>query len=297
MLYQQRNVDAGKYLHKSEELLRTLATEFAAIAQYPLELSSVAYNLGLLAQQERHPQEAVAFYKEAVRLLESLKKRFPATPTYRMRLAVAELALGETLAGTARAEAEASLEKALGEQSALLSEYPGVPEYQRMLGRSHYQLAQFLLHGHKAADALHHAEAALALHEQVLQTLPDSDSDQVYAVEDQILLTLALIDTGRLTDAQTAAEKVPEMCPTNLKAYLQSATLLIKCAHASANTTEGKSLVEDSLARAVKVLRDAVRDHVIRVRAILDLPDLKALHDRDDFQKLRKSLDESVRSG
>ncbi len=296
LLPQKRSEEAANYLHTSEKLLRTLATEYAAIAQYSLELSSVAYNLGFLAQRERQPEQAVASYKEAARLLESLKQRFPGTPSYRMKLAIAQAAVGGALAGTAWIEAETALVKALDVESALLAEYPNVPEYQRTLGRGHYQLAQLLL-GHKPAEAVNHAEKAKSLHKQVLEARPDSDSDQVYLAEDQVLLTLALIDAGRLADAQAAAEQLPAIHPTDPKVYLHAATLLIRCANTAANSSEGQKLAEDSLARAVKVLGDAVRDHVIRIRAILDLPDLKPLRDRDDFRRLRDSMPESVRSG
>ena len=47
-----------------------------------------------------------------------------------MKLAVSQVALGQALAATTPDEAEALLKKALNEQSALLAEYPDVPEYQ-----------------------------------------------------------------------------------------------------------------------------------------------------------------------
>jgi serine/threonine protein kinase len=292
LLLRDRRDEAGALLRRARDLLRTLAAEFPAVPQYALELSSVEYNLGHLAGLQGHPEQAVASYQEVARLLEPLKRRFPEMPAYRMKLATAEVAIGEVLARTAWSEAEAALLKALGEQSALLSQFPGIDEYQRALGRSHYQLAGTLV-GHKPTEAVRHAEQAKALQQQVLQGHPDSDSDHRLLAEDQVVLTLALISAGRLVDAQAAAEAVSAAWPTDPWAYLRAAALLIQCAKAA---EDGKQQ-EDNLARAVGVLREAVRTQVIRSRSALDILDLRPLRDRDDFKQLRESLAETVRSG
>jgi serine/threonine-protein kinase len=296
LLRKERPDDAGSHLRQAEALLQKLVNEFPRVAQYTLELASVESNLGRLAQ-ERQPEKALECYREAARLFGSLKERFPGAPIYRMKLAVGELAIAEVLATTAEEVAETAALKALEELSALQSEYSGVLQYERILGRSHYQVGRVLLVKGKPADAVRHLEQAMALAKQVLQARPDSASDKLYLAEDQILLTEALIKTGRLAEAQTSAEQIPAITPTDPKAYLHAAAFLIRCANAAANTPEGKQLAEDNLARAVKVLGDAVRDRVIQSRKILDIKDLAPLGDRDDFQKLRNSLNESTRPG
>ena len=96
-----------------------------------------------------------------------------------MKLAVSQVALGAALAATTPAEAEGSLKKALQDQSALLAEYPGIPEYVRMVARSHYQLG-LLLETSKPAEAAALAEKSKDQYKEVLQTYPDSERDQVY---------------------------------------------------------------------------------------------------------------------
>ena len=67
--------EAEAHLRRAESLLKTLAAEFPDVPQYPLELASVEYNLGLLAAKTRHPDAGdLASYKESARLLEELTK-------------------------------------------------------------------------------------------------------------------------------------------------------------------------------------------------------------------------------
>ena len=296
LLLKGRTDEADNHLRRAQSLLSKLAAEFPVVTQYPLELASVEYNLGLLAAITGHPPDAIRSYKESVRLLETLKSRFPAIPAYRMKLAVSNVALGESLAGTTPDEAEACLRKALDEQSVLLAEYPGVPEYQRTVGRGHYQLSLLLVRS-KPAEAVLEAEKAKALHQQVLLTRPDSEPDQRLVMVDQILLGQALIAAGRLEEAMAAAEQLPSLRPADPRIYTHAVGLLIGCAGAVKDTSEGRKQAEDCLARAVGMLRNAVRAKVIRSRATLDEKDFDRLRDRDDFKALRDSMDESVHVG
>jgi hypothetical protein len=200
------------------------------------------------------------------------------------------------LAATTPEEAEASLKKALDEQSILQAEYPGVPEYQRTVGRGHYQLSLLLVRS-KPAEAVLEAEKAQALHQQVLLTRPDSEPDQRFVMEDQILLSQALIAAGRLPEAMAVAEQLPSIRPADPRLIAHAVGLLIRCAGAVKDTSEGRKQAEDCLARAVGMLRNAVRAKVIRSRATLDEKDFDRLRDRDDFKTLRDSVDESVHVG
>ena len=226
LLFAGRTDEAGGHLRRAQNLLSKLAAEFPVVTQYPLELASVEYNLGLLAAITHRPDQAVAKYKESARLLEELKDRFPGSPTYRMRLAVAQVALGQALAATTPDEAEAAMQKALDVQSALLAEFPGVPEYVRMVGRSHYQLAESLLLTSRPADAVRHAEKAQELHKQVLQTNPDSEPDQIALYEAQSIVIRALMAAGRMEAAMDAAEELPTIRQSEPKLYIQAAGLL-----------------------------------------------------------------------
>ena len=253
LLLRKRFDEAGTHLRRWQGLLRTLADEFPTVMQYRLERASVEYNLGLLAANTHHPDQAVNFFKESARLLQELTSRFPGMPAYRMKLAVSQVALSEVLAAATPAEAEGSLRKALDEQSALLREYPGVPEYRISAGRGHYQLALLLVKS-KPADAVPEAETARGLFNDVLVTLRDSELVLSYLLDNQILLGQALIAAGRLPAAVAAAEHLPELNRTEPRFYLHAAGLLIQCAKATADTADGRKQAEDCLSRAVGIL-------------------------------------------
>jgi tetratricopeptide (TPR) repeat protein len=282
--------ESGQLLRRAQDLLKTLLAEFPSVPQYALELASVEYNLGLIGQMD-NPEQALASYQEAARLFESLARKFPGTPTYRMKLAVVQAGIADVQGKSHPAEAEAALSKALEAQSALLHEYPGVSEYQRNAGRTHYLLGK-LLAERKPTEALRHLEEARALLKQVLQAYPESESDRRLLIDDQLVLTLALIAAGRLADAVTAAEQLPAIAPSDRECVLHAVRLLIRCGKAG----DGKGH-EDCCARAVGVLREAVRNGAIRTRSDLDLPILQDLREREDFKKVRESLAESIRSG
>ena len=116
------------------------------------------------------------------------------------------------------------------------------------------------------AEALNQAEQSQTLLRKVLESRPDSDSDLRALAEDQGVLTLALIDLGRVAEAVAAAGQLPATRPADWAAYLHAAGLLIRCAQAAPNSPEGRQQAEGSLARAVSILREAVRAKLIPSR-------------------------------
>jgi serine/threonine protein kinase len=301
LLLDQRNDEAAEPLNRAHGVLAKLAAEFPAVAQYSQELASVEYNLGLLAQRARHPEQAVAAYKESARLLESLRRRFLETPAIRLNLARAKVAVGEVLAKTEPREARTALGQALDEQSAVLTEFPDVPEYQSTAGRGHFQLGRLLKDPKQVtydpAEALRHFETAQTLIKQALRSRPDSDTDKRNLVETQQLMTLALIDVGRLAEAAATAEQLPVTLSTDVAVYVRAAALLIKCSDAATSTPEGQRQAEACLTRAVGILHDGVRGGVIRSPKTLLIPDLSRLHDRDDFKKVLDSVSQAPHTG
>ncbi len=296
LLLRKRTDEAGTHLRRAQGLLRKLAAEFPAVAQYSAELASVEYNLGALAADAKQTQQAVASYQESARLLEALSRRFPGLPAYRMKLALSRIALAKALGETTPTEAEESLRKALQEQSALLREYPEVPEYQLDVGRGHFQLGLLLIKTNPAA-AIPEAETARSFHREVQKTRPGSEQVLAFLLEDQLLLAQAMIAAGRLPDAMDAAEDIPSIHPNEPRFYINAAALLIQCGAAAPDTEAGRKLAESGLTRAVAVLRKAVQAKVISSKGTLDLKDLAPLKERDDFKQLRGSLDDSVHIG
>jgi hypothetical protein len=282
-------------LRRARDLLRTLVAEFPDVPHYPRELASVEYNLGLLATKTSHADQALVFYKESARLLEELKRQFPGFPAYRMKLDESQIAIGVTLAKTTPDEAEGALKTALNDQSALLAEYPGVPEYQIVVGRSHFRLGVLLV-GSNPPEAVRQAEKAKALHAEVLKGRSDSDQTLRYLLDDYLLLGQALLGASRIEDAMSTAEQIPKLNRTELQFYAQAVGLLVQCAKAAPETADGRKQAEDSLARAVAVVRDAIKDKVITRKATLEDIRFDSLRNREDFKRLADLLKNSVQA-
>jgi serine/threonine protein kinase/tetratricopeptide (TPR) repeat protein len=297
LLLNRRTFDeAGTHLRRAQGLLGKLVAEFGDVAQYSLELAAVEDNLGILALNTNHLDQAVAAYDVSTRLLGKLKTRFPGSPAYRMKLAVYQGHLAEALGPTAPAKAEESLRKALDEQSALLAQYPGVPDYQLEVGRAHSQLGSMLINS-KPPEAVLEAEKAKSLHEDVRKTRPESELALRYLLQDHYLLCQALWAAGRFPEAIAIAEQLPALRSDDPAFYERAASLLIKCAEATADTPDGRKQKEDCLARAVGVLRKAIESKVIRSKSKLDLPDFAPLRGRDDFKRLLEGAADSDHVG
>jgi serine/threonine protein kinase len=297
LLSKDRRAAARALLNRAENLLRTLATEFPTIAQYSAELALVENSLGLLANLEQKPKEAVAAFRSSAQLIEALKRKFPASPVNRLNSAISLLTFNETLAAISPAEAEAGAVNSLNELKALLAEYPDVPEYRRALGRGHYQVGKILAIRKKSSDAVVQAETAKSLHAQNLKANPDSDTDSRALADDQNLLTLALVDAGRLADAAAAAEQLPTIRPADPGVYFYASVYLIRCAEKAVTTADGLAFAADCFNRAVRILADGVRGKAIRSRYWLDREELAPLRKRNDFEKLRDLLAAAIRTG
>jgi serine/threonine protein kinase len=296
LLLARRTDEAEAHLRRAETLLRGLAAEFPDIPQYARELAAVEYNLGTVAAKTLHPDQALAAYKESARLLEELKARSPGVPVYRMKLAVSRAGIAEVLADTTPDEATGALKKALDEQLAVLAEYPGVLEYQQFVGRHYYLLAKQLLQT-DPTQALAQAESAKKFHKEFLKASPDSVRDQSALYEDQIIIIKSRIAVGDVDAAVEAAEELPTIQPTSPTLYLLAAGFLVKCAATTPATRDGKLQPESIMARAVALLSKAVQNGVIRQKRTLEDKSLLPLHERDDFKKLLKSVDEPVHIG
>jgi tetratricopeptide (TPR) repeat protein len=286
-----------RLMNTARDLLQTLSAEFPDVPEYPQELASVHYNLGLLSQVEGRLDEALAAYKEDAALLETLRSRFPENPVLRQKLALALIGQNEVLANTSAVEAEASLRKALDEETAVVAKFPNVPEYQSNLGRGHCQLAGILMRRGRPDDASAEAEAALKIHKAVQHLAPGTASIEHYVWEDLAVLTSALISSQRLADAAKTAQEFVTITPAEEKAVLNAAGLLVRCSIEAARTSEGKAPSEQLQSQAVKMLSEAVRANVLKTGAPLEGPVFNPLRGRDDFENLMRSLTQAPRHG
>ncbi len=113
---------------------------------------------------------------------------------------------------------------------------------------------------------------------------PESPKYKGWLYNDYGVLSNILLRLNEIEGAAKAAEKLPRILSDQLKTYCDTVVLLTKCAIAS------KDQGPDYGGRAVQVLRKAVAEKVIRDPKQLDLPQFRALKDREDFRRLRESL-------
>jgi hypothetical protein len=201
------------------------------------------------------------------------------------------------LANDAPVEAETALRKALDEESAVVSQYPNVPEYQANLGRGHCQVAGLLLKRGLPKEAVTEAETALKIHKAVQQEDPAKSFLGTYLWKDLGVLIRALIDCQRFADADRSAEEFVAITPSDVNSVLDAAGLLVDCANKAFLTPDGTSLVDRFQSRAVKVLANAVRSNILQTSQVLESEQFAPLRDRDDFKKVLEALTQPPRAG
>ena len=138
-------------------------------------------------------------------------------------------------------------------------------------------------------QAIRHLRAAL-------EANPRNAAYHEYLGDSLGLFAKTLIQLGEHAEAAEAAEQVPGVRPEALEQHLRAAALLTKCvglASADRHLADAKRhVLEKKYAyRAVKILRIAVQQGLLKDVRGLDLEDFDPLRERDDFKALRETLE------
>ena len=113
-----------------------LAADFRGIPDYRHALAQSYYNRGNLLKRQDNPVEAIAAYRQAVGILETLTRDFPRNPMYLQHLEENANALGRLLLDNDQpAEAEAAFRTAVAAGERLVALYPENPGSRRRPGR------------------------------------------------------------------------------------------------------------------------------------------------------------------
>jgi hypothetical protein len=172
----------------------------------------------------------------------------------------------------------------------LADHQPPVPSYLNAMGRAHYEMAQLLMILKKSDDARSAIEQSIAEHRRALDLSPENVDYRANLHAAIGVSSFILLELGETAMAAKAAEELPRLVPEDPKSYYSAAALLAKCLNASKD--EG----QDYGRRAVGVLQKAVENGLIKDAKQLDFKEFRALKERDDFHRLRQSL-ERPRSG
>jgi hypothetical protein len=130
-------------------------------------------------------------------------------------------------------------------------------------------------------------EQSMRYHRQALDLSPENIQYRANLHDAVGVSSIILRELGETAMAAKAAEELPRLLPQNLKSYYIAASLLTKCQKAS------KDKGQDYGLRAVRVLRQAAENRLINDSKGLDFPDFAPLKERDDFRRLRQSLEPS----
>ncbi|HKM51811.1 MAG TPA: tetratricopeptide repeat protein, partial [Isosphaeraceae bacterium] len=272
-------------LREARDQLERLTKEFPTMPQYRQELASVFLNLGKLEKENGQPTQALNDLKRALQLRKKLVDDSPNFPEHRINLAIVASELAYLLIASDPAAAETVAHEALEGLVKLADHQPPVPSYLNALGRAHYEMAQFLMMLKKRDDARSAIEQSIGYHRKALDLSPENVDYRANLRAAIGVSSFILLELGETAMAAKAAEDLPRLVPEDPKSYYNAATLLTKCLNASKD--EG----QDYGRRAVGVLQKAVENGLIKEAKQLDFKEFRELKERDDFRRLRQSLE------
>ncbi|HKM56315.1 MAG TPA: tetratricopeptide repeat protein, partial [Isosphaeraceae bacterium] len=271
-------------LREARDQLETLTKEFPTIPQYRQELASVLRNLGK-AEEAGQPTQALNDLKRALQIRKKLVDDSPGVPEYRMDLAVVAPEVAYLLGESDSAAAETVAGEAVKALTKLADHQPAIPSYVDALGRAHYEMAQLLMMLKKPDDARSAIEQSIRYHRGALDLSPENSDYRANLRAAYNVSSIVLRDLGETARAADAAEQLPRILPEDRGSYYNAAALLTKCLKASRNQGQ------DYGRRAVRVLQQAAKNRLIKDPKELDFPDFADLKERDDFRRLRQSLE------
>lgn len=272
-------------LWEARDQLERLTKEFPTMPQYRQELASVFLNLGKLEKENGQPTQALNDLKRALQLRKTLVDDSLNFPEHRIDLAIVASELAYLLIASDPAAAETVAREALEGLAKLADHRPPIPSYVNALGRAQYEMAQLLMMLKKPDDAGSAIEQSIRYHREALDLSPENSDYRANLRAAYNVSSIVLRDLGETARAADAAEQLPRILPEDRGSYYNAAALLTKCLKASRNQGQ------DYGRRAVRVLQQAAENRLIKDPKELDFPDFADLKERDDFRRLRQSLE------
>ena len=183
-----------------------------------------------------------------------------------------------------------------------MARFPDVPEYECALGRTLHDLSFLLCSRTDFQGARRLLDQAIRHLRTALEANPRNAAYHEYLGDSLGLFAKTSIQLGEHAEAAEAAEQVPGVRPEALEQHLRAAALLTKCvglASADRHLADAKrrDLEKKYAYRAVKILRSAVQQGLLKDVRGLDLEDFDPLRERDDFKALRETLETRAKVG
>jgi eukaryotic-like serine/threonine-protein kinase len=301
-------LDEGeRHLRRAIELHDALAAEHSDDPKHGTELSRSLSNLGDFQNRAGRTTEALASVRRAHALLQDLVRRWPDDAQLRHQLSLTTRGLANivnTLGNPKESEQYHRESLALIER--VVAENPAVIEYRRVLATTSAELGQFLLDRNVLGEGLDRLGRAREQAEVVRQSLPDDINN---------LNTLASVERGigkalgkqgkpaeglaSLSRAVAIGERIAGQ--QGLAAYDLACTLAL-CSELAAALPAGAEngglgAARRYAERSVDGLRRAISAGWKDVEWMERDPDLRVLHDRDDFREVIRSLRQTIAPG
>jgi tetratricopeptide (TPR) repeat protein len=317
----QRRPEAEEQYRRALTIQEPLAAELFTVPVYRQYLADTHTYLGELLRGQGKLPEAEEQLRKALAVRQQLAAELPGMPEHRDGLARDHNLLRRVLdSGGNRAEGEEQLRLALGVQEKLTAEFPGVARYQTDFGGSACNYGRRLSDSGRVNESLEWLDLAVrtlaAAHERDRQSAVARDflckshgcraisyhrlrryrealKDWDRAIELDPAggtpwvrpgLALSRVNAGQVTEAVAEADELTKS--SNLGAA-EFCTLAGVYAHASGKITDKN---EEYAARALELLRKAVKAGFRDAAALAKDEDMAPLRERDDFKKLLADL-------
>jgi serine/threonine-protein kinase len=322
---QGKRPEAEAELKHARDINEKLAEEYPKIAEHRQGLAHNYFNLALVLQDVGRLSDAAAAFRQADACLAQLTADSPNVLSYRAELAKTDYGMGLLLRDQGNcAEAEKVLARALALYEKLADDNPNVSLFRQEVGGLCINLAALCLKQDRAADAVAWYAKSIARLKPIVEREPKLALERRYLGLSFSGRAQALNKLGRFADAlsdweqalqfnQTPADQTglrlgramslaragqhaAAVAETNTLAEVKDAgsstlyALACVCAVASA-TVQDTMLREQYAVRSVELLEQAIVKGYKDIEHLKKNDDLKALREREDYQKLVKKLE------
>ncbi len=306
-----------------------LAADFASVPQYRLEVATNYNDLGILLRHSGRQPLAEQAYRRGLDVLEKLATEFPDVPKYRPEMARTHRNLGTLLESVEQREpAEQSYRRSLDVLEKLVAEFPTMIQYRRELAGTYSNLGNLLRSREDGEASLACYAKAIALLEPLVKRDARLVTERRFLRNTHLGRAMMLADLARHTDAVKDWDRALELnavprdepgirtsraqslarAGEHFKAVAEANALAADkevpgdalfdlaciCALASAAVKDDAKLADQYAARAALLLRQAIAKGYKDIEHLKKDDDLKALREREDFQKLVKELEGKI---
>ena len=296
--------EAERHLRRAIELREALAGGNPEGPAYGTDLSVSLSNLAELQQRAGKNAEALVSVRRARALQKDLVRRWPDDAELRFRLSITTRGSAVVLNALGdREESEHLYRESLAIIERVVAENPAVTQYRRVLATSYAELGQVLIDRDALAEGLECFGRAREQAEVVQRAIPDAINNLITLASIHRGIGKALGKQGKPTAGLESLHRAVEILERiarqdSLAAYDLACTLAV-CSELSAALPQGADGGGPGVARryagqSVAELRRAIAAGWKNAEWMERDPELRVLHDRDDFREVIQSLGRAI---